>query len=311
MHVTFTFMARGDLPLAAVWEGYFSGCEAGSYGIVVHTHNGMGNTSGVFRGAAVPHPVEKIGHYNYSVVRGMYEVMAHALNQNNNTDYVQFLSDRSAPVRTCLEYFEFIRWSRHSRQSLSQSYFGYSDLRHTHRMAMLRKGTKGRRALPPPRISIPVYFEARNDTPFFHSTQWMTLSVTHIRYLQTLNQSDLQEKYTSCVGSVSGNNCIPEETVFANEILRKFGESDVNPRTLTWSSLTDSSSHDNNKRLGHLLKPGGDVLKHPMDVEKTVRDIIREPRFFFAKGFTDGARDVLLEILREAKAVSESRRPYR
>ena len=81
MHVTFTFMARGDLPLAAAWEEYFSGCEAGSYGIVVHTQRGLGNTTtgSVFENTTLPNPVQSIVRLEYSGVYGMHKLISGAL----------------------------------------------------------------------------------------------------------------------------------------------------------------------------------------------------------------------------------------
>ena len=217
MHVTFTFMARGDLPLAAAWEEYFSGCEAGSYGIVVHTQRGLGNTTGsVFDGTVLPDPVQGDTRFSWTGTAVMYKAMRGALERFPQTDYVQYLSDSCAPVRTCGYYYDFLTVNR---KSPSQSYFAHMDAR--------RK----------PWLVIPAPFQ--NET-YYHASQWITLSSTHSRHLLSLNQTDLRVKYTDCQ-ILDGQVFTPEEDVFAIEILRAYGKSDVYPRTLTW---TDFSEHD-------------------------------------------------------------------
>ncbi|KAK1372043.1 glycosyltransferase BC10-like [Heracleum sosnowskyi] len=95
--IAFMFLARGDLPLAPLWDLFFKGQE-GHYSIYVHTQptfNGTFPENSVFHGRRIPSkPVEWA---NFTMIKAEKRLLANALLDTSNQRFV-LLSESCIPL---------------------------------------------------------------------------------------------------------------------------------------------------------------------------------------------------------------------
>ncbi|PIN05758.1 hypothetical protein CDL12_21701 [Handroanthus impetiginosus] len=261
--VAFMFLTKGGLPLAPLWEQFFSGHE-GLYSIYVHSqpsYNLMMPEDSVFYGRKIPSKEVEWGEFN--MVEAERRLLANALLDISNQRFI-LLSE------ACIPLFNFNVLYNYLIKSTTSFVESYDQL------GPVGRGRYNKSMEPDITLD-----QWRKGAQWFEMNRELAFEVVSDR------------KYFYIFKESCRPDCYSDEHYLPTFITMKFGRKNAN-RTLTWVDWSRGGPHP-----AHFLRT--DVTIDRLEQMRTGGQCLYNGRptnicFLFARKFTENALDRLLRF---------------